>query len=521
MFEAMFWGGTLRAVTALLQASPTILIGLLVAGVFRYLLGYENTRRLFGGTSARGLLQAWLIGMLLPVCSLGVIPCLREMKRAGLPGGTILAFALAAPLFNPLSLLYGLTLSEPIAIIVFAACSLVIVTGVGLVWDKLFPGTGGEAEVIKPVPPGLKRMLSIPIVAARELAGPTLTYMLLGLAGVFVLAAALPPGRLQNAAEHTDPLAPLFMSLVALPAYATPMMAMSQLGSMFQHANSIGAGFALLALGAGMNLGLLAWMIHNYGAKRALSWMLMLQLVVVGLAYGVENPLHRPEIEPAGHTHAFDIYCRPFQNDQTNLFPAVIGKLKKDVNFFEIWSTIALGGLLVIGTGLKALDRRWSIEEWLTRTRDAAAGADVGSATPKAWGDRNVSAPVIGGTILVGLVAFSVVGCYAFYPEKSEVFEEMSIAQAEAISAARGGDHAHAVFWIERWDEWTRKLQVGVFLREFELSAYHRMKARVLREKLELLKHEVEDGDREAAKEVSTQVATAYRRMRAAYDEGG
>ncbi len=79
---------------------------------------------------------------------------------------------------------------------------------------------------------------------------------------------------------------------------------------------------------------------------------------------------------------------------------------------------------------------------------------------------------------MVGLIAPRVVGYDAFYPEKGEVFEEMSIAQAEALSAARGGDHAHAVYWIERWDEWTRKLQVGVFLREFELSAYHRMKAR-------------------------------------------
>lgn len=512
MFEAMFWGGVLRGVSALLQASPTILIGLLVAGVFRYLLGYDNTRKLFGGTSARGLVQAWLIGMLLPVCSLGVIPCLREMRRAGLPGGTILAFALAAPLFNPLSLLYGLTLSEPIAIIVFAACSLVIVTGVGLVWDKLFPGTGGEAEVIQPVPPGIRRMLSIPVVAARELVGPSLGYMLLGLAGVFALAAALPPGRLQHAAEHTDPLAPLFMSFVALPAYVTPMMAMSQLGSMFQHANSIGAGFALLALGAGMNLGLLAWMIHSYRWKRAVIWMLMLQGVVVGLAYGVENPLHRPEIEPAGHTHAFDVYCRPFADAAANLPQAVMRKLEQDKNFFEIWSLATLGGLLVIGLGLKALDRKWKIEDWLTRAPVRADGQ-------AAWGDRRVSAPVIGATILLGLVAFSIVGCYAFYPDKNEVFEEMSIAQAEALSAARGGDHAHAVFWIERWDEWTRKLQVGVFLREFELSAYHRMKSHILREKLELLKHEVEDGDREATLKVSHEVVASYYRMRDAYRE--
>ena len=39
-------------------------------------------RKLFGDNSWRSLPQAWLVGMLLPVCSLGVIPVIREMRRA-------------------------------------------------------------------------------------------------------------------------------------------------------------------------------------------------------------------------------------------------------------------------------------------------------------------------------------------------------------------------------------------------------------------------------------------------------
>src|SRR5437764_1616821 len=108
MGESLFWGAVLRFSEALLQGAPTILVGLLVAAIVRRFLGYELTLRLFGANSRRGLFQAWLIGMLLPICSLGAIPVIRELRRAGLAGGTIMAFALAAPLFNPLSLLYGL-----------------------------------------------------------------------------------------------------------------------------------------------------------------------------------------------------------------------------------------------------------------------------------------------------------------------------------------------------------------------------------------------------------------------------
>jgi uncharacterized protein len=512
MTDAFLWGGVLRFAQAFLQASPTILIGLIVAGVMRYLLGREGTRRLFGGDSRRSLLQAWLIGMLLPVCSLGVIPVIREMRRAGLSGGTILAFALSAPLFNPLSLLYGLTLSEPVAILSFALCSLVVVTGVGLIWDRLFPHTATEPEQQKPAPPGIRRMLAIPTVAAREAAGPVLFYTLGGLAGVVLLSSILPMGSLQSAAEHDDPWAPLFMSGIAIPAYATPMLAMSQLGAMFAHGNSVGAAFALLALGAGMNLGLLAWMIRTYGFRRSFTWMLLLEAVVVLLSYGVENPLYPTEIEPAGHTHAFDIYCAPFSAQSTNTRPLVIARLSRDLQFYEQWSAVGLGILLLCGVTLKLADCRGQVESWVT-----AAPPEPSPGSQLVWHQRPVSGPVLGAALLLGLVMFSIVGCYAFYPDKNEVFEEMYIAKGEALSAAMSGDRSHAVYWIEQWDDWTRKLQVGVYIRELALSDYHRIKARLLRDKLELLKHEVEDGHPEEVRQRALDVQTTYTRLRTAY----
>ena len=137
--EAVFWGGLLRFGEAALAGAPTLLVGLFVAGVFRKLIGEKNTLKLFGGTGWRSLPQSWLWGMLLPVCSIGVIPVAYELRRAGLRGGSILAFALTAPLFNPLSLLYGLTLSTPFVILAFAFGSLIVVTVVGLLWDRFFP----------------------------------------------------------------------------------------------------------------------------------------------------------------------------------------------------------------------------------------------------------------------------------------------------------------------------------------------------------------------------------------------
>jgi len=510
MAETLFWCFVVRFVQSLAGAAPFILTGLVVAGVLRRLMGRSMTVRMFGGSSRRSLFQAWLIGMLLPVCSLGVIPIVREMRRMGLKGGTILAFAISAPLFNPLSVLYGLTLSEPLAIIVFALCSLIVVTGVGLIWDRLFPKT----EFVEPEPPpvghGIKRMLSIAVVALREAGGASALYILLGLLGVAALGVVIPPGALQHAMNGDNPLAPLTMTAVAVPVYATPMQAMGQLGMMFQHANSPGAAFVLLVLGAGMNLGLLAWMIRQYGFRRTSGWFALLLVVVLGLAYGVDRPLYPTEIDPADHTHAFDIYCRPFRSDTRNLATAASDKLARDSQPYERYATWMLAGFVLCGLVLNRADRSGRIERWLELQSDRIESGRF---------DVVVPGPVLGALALLGLIGASVVGCYAYYPQPSEVLDEMSIVKGEALSSAIAGDAVHAKYWIEIYDDWSRKLEVGTFLRDWELSDYHRMRARLLRDQLELFEHELEHHDTEVIRRQAARIARTQTRLRIAFLE--
>lgn len=486
MLEIMFWGFLLRFTQCFLQASPFILAGLFTAGVFHRLMGPGSVRKLFGGGSKRSLLQAWGVGMLLPVCSLGVIPVIRKMRWSGLAAGTILAFGMSAPLFNPLSLLYGLTLSEPFTILAFAFCSLIVVTIVGLIFDRLFrEEVAGPTDYVE-VPVGIKRITAVGVSAAREISGWSLFYIFIGLAGVALLGAFLPSTSLQTKMNYDNPVAPLTMTAIAIPVYATPMLAMSQLGMMFQHANSIGAAFALLALGAGMNLGLILWMSKNYGVKKSAAWLALLIAIVLGLAYGVEKPLFPKGVEPADHTHAFDIYCRPFEASSSASVPAMaMEKLNRDIQPYEWYSAYAFAALLLTGILLKIVDRFWVIEDWLEKK--------VVDDQEKKTMDIIIPAPVLGLIALVGLVAVSLVGCYAYYPPPDEALKEMNVVKGEALQAALVGDETHAKYWLEQLDDWSRKLQVGVYLRDGGLSDYHNIKARILREKLELLEHEVEE----------------------------
>ena len=95
----MILGGAVRISQGFMFSAPTLLVGLLTAAILRYYLGREGTQKLFGGDSLRSLPQSWLVGMLLPVCSIGVLPILIQMRRAGVKPGAMSAFALSAPPF--------------------------------------------------------------------------------------------------------------------------------------------------------------------------------------------------------------------------------------------------------------------------------------------------------------------------------------------------------------------------------------------------------------------------------------
>ncbi|WP_182865127.1 permease [Rhodopirellula sp. JC639] len=483
----MLLGGLTRLAQGLIAASPTLLVGLLIAAILRYYVGRDGTRRLFGGDSLRSLPQSWLIGMLLPVCSIGVLPILIQMRKSGVKPGAMSAFALSAPLFNPLSLLYGLTLSRPLVIILFAVGSLFIVTALGLLWDTLGRKKHTIEENVPTKEPeliGTRRIAASVVSMARDASGKPIALTLLALSGLALLAAVLPYGSMQHSVERDDPLAPLTMLAVAVPIYATPMLAMSQLGMMFQHANSPGAAFTLLILGTGLNLATPFWFARHYGWKSSAVWLTTLLLIVIGISYGINQPLVPPGVEPAGHTHAFDIYANPLSAYHADPWATSVATVNKQADIAGMIAMAVLAGLVLIGVVVRAL----GIDEASLASKVPIEGEPA----LRRRFDVIVPRGVVGGTMLAGLVALSVVACYAYYPSPDECLDEIALARAECLTAANSGDVDHALFWLPVWEEWSRRLEVGTFLRRGEVRRYQSMQGYLVRKKLELLEHELE-----------------------------
>jgi uncharacterized membrane protein YraQ (UPF0718 family) len=494
-----------------LEAALTLLVGLLVAGVMRRMLGPDGIRKLFGGPGWKGLLRAWGVGTLLPVCSLGVLPIAREMRRAGVRSGVILAFVLAAPHINPLSLLYGLTLSEPQVIICFALGSLVVALAAGALWDHFLArdeDVPPPAEEAMPAP-GPKRLIAVLVTAGCEAVNPAMALVLLGLVFTGVISGLLPHGCLSTTMRHDNWLSPALMAAIATPLYIGPLQGMMRLGLMFEHGNSVGAAFTLFELGIGINLGLIVWLTMLFGWRRILVWLALILGVTLGLAYASERPLYFAH-EEASHTHAFDEWTSPFVGGYGASWQVVRDKLLQKVGVLEQVALAGLAFLIVAGLLARRLDRDGRLEAWLTRSPPALD-------RPVALWNRDVPGPVLGLAVLAGLVLASVVALYVYYPAARDTFEEIRQVRANAWSAVHGGNKEEAIRQVQHWDLLTRKLQVGVFIRTGRRDPEATRLTEDLRERLEDVRDALLAGKVSEAKEMMPAAEAAHRKCREAY----
>ncbi|MDG1875762.1 MAG: permease [Mariniblastus sp.] len=512
MIEYFLAGGTLRGAQVIMDASIWIAFGCFIAAIFRNMLGPEKTRSLFGNQSRFGLLIGWGIGMLLPVCSLGVIPVVRELHRSGVKQGTIIAFGLTAPLFNPLSILYGLSLSDPIAIVVFSAAAMLVVTGLGMVWGKFVasdtPANLGSSESANAVATsGIRRSLAVIRTASTEMISWSIVFIAIGILASAATSVAFEHGSLQGETEPDNIFAPAFMACYVAPVYSTPLLAMSQIGGMFQHGNSVGAAFSLLILGAGINIGLLCWFGSAFGLRRVAMFFGLLLSLTLTLAYAMDKPLYPKGVSPAGHTHAFDVYTHPFHKGQPHLWDTARDSISEyQEKSGGAYGVRLLGILILIGIAFRVVESRWDLEGWFARQPKAPSKWDI--ALP-AW--------VIGMVACVGLVVASIFGTYVYYPGPTWLLKDLSAINANCVVAAKTGDWEAVDKWVVYCDDLSRRLEVGVFLRTGTISDFKRAKASAYRDKLDELRDDIAVGQTSRIQEQAIELLQSYQQMSAAF----
>lgn len=79
------------------ESAPWLLLGLLVAGLMRWMVPLDLLKRHLGGRGLGAVVKAALIGAPLPLCSCGVIPAAIGLRRAGASKPATISFLVSTP----------------------------------------------------------------------------------------------------------------------------------------------------------------------------------------------------------------------------------------------------------------------------------------------------------------------------------------------------------------------------------------------------------------------------------------
>lgn len=188
------------------EASVWLIASFVVAVLLHNVLSPERLQRALGNTRLVSLLKATVSGMLLPICSCGVIPLGLGLYYSGAYLGPTLAFMAATPIINPAAVLLAYGLLGPQLGTIYLAAGLVIPVAVGLVGNML-----GGAELyspefgirrVNPVPrdvPGYRQKLVAGLEWGLTVLGPQVSkYVVLGIVLAGIIIASVPPWVIQR-----------------------------------------------------------------------------------------------------------------------------------------------------------------------------------------------------------------------------------------------------------------------------------------------------------------------------------
>src|SRR5579875_824576 len=138
----------------IVEATPFLLLGVVLSSVVEVFVSEDRLLRLVPRNPVLSLAPALGLGLLMPVCECGNIAVARRFLAKGVPMSSCIAFLLAAPILNPVSLFATWSafhifdpnvvwLRPGLAILVASIVGLVI-GGIGQGEQLLAPGIGVE-----------------------------------------------------------------------------------------------------------------------------------------------------------------------------------------------------------------------------------------------------------------------------------------------------------------------------------------------------------------------------------------
>lgn len=293
----------------LLDASPYILLGLFVAGLLRAFLGEELVRQHLGQGKVTSVFKAALLGVPLPLCSCGVLPVARELRKQGATKGATTAFLISTPESGVDSISVTWALMDPIMTVVRPLAAMVTAVVAGLL-SNIVDKNGGmaEADCSDTTPTcgcGCSRGAPKTDLARRLRRGLAYAFTELWndigiwfFGGVLLsaLIGALVPEDLLGTFFGGGLTSMLLMLLAGIPIYICATASTPIAAALILKGVSPGTALVFLLAGPATNMASLSVLLKVLGRKTVAVYLLSISLMAVLFGLGVDVLYSRLDI---------------------------------------------------------------------------------------------------------------------------------------------------------------------------------------------------------------------------------
>ncbi len=284
----------------LLELSPPLLLGLLIAGLLHVLLPPGLISRHLSGQGYRDVGRAVLFGIPLPLCSCGVIPTALGLRKEGASKGAATGFLISTPQTGVDSILVSASfLGWPFALFKVLAAFVT-----GMVGGILVNLTEGEDPAPAKNPPTERGRVRLSAgeglrYAIFDLLGSIEIWIVLGVLVSALITVLVPAGYLAGVDWARGMAAMLAMLVIALPLYVCTTGSVPIAAALIAAGLPPGAALVFLMAGPATNVATLGAVYRALG-KRVLAVYLgtvAVLSILLGLAFdwvlaGAAAPVH-------------------------------------------------------------------------------------------------------------------------------------------------------------------------------------------------------------------------------------
>ena len=290
--------------SVLLSLSPSLLIGIGVAGLLHILVPAGMIGKMLSGGGVRGVLTAAAIGVPMPLCSCGVIPTALSLRKEGASEGATVSFLISTPQTGVDSILVTQSfLGWPFTLFKLAAAFVT-----GTVGGLLAGRSKKNPEDTVVHPPVREKIKRTPMEAIRygvlEIMGSLDLWLILGVVISALITILIPPGYLAAQKWAGGLPGMLAVLAVSVPLYVCTTGSVPIAAGLVAAGMPLGTALVFLMAGPATNAATIGAVYRTLGKKVLAIYLgvIIVFSIGFGMLFGSILPSAQKSVHHLHHT---------------------------------------------------------------------------------------------------------------------------------------------------------------------------------------------------------------------------